>query len=53
MRIHPGLLGNRLLLFLMITLAGFAGEAGAQALTPVVGEPVPYRITPCERPGTR
>jgi hypothetical protein len=43
MRIPPGLLGNRLLLFLALTLAGLA-PAGAQPLTAVVGEPVPYGI---------
>lgn len=45
MRIHPSLLRNRLLLLIAIMLAGFAREAGAQALTPVEGQPVPYRIS--------
>jgi hypothetical protein len=44
MRIHPGLPCNRGLLLLAFTLAGFARAAGAQPLTPLVGQPVPYRI---------
>jgi hypothetical protein len=43
MRIHPGLFRNRLLLLLAFTL-GFAHTAGAQPLTVVLGEPVPYGI---------
>lgn len=45
MRIHPGLLRNRLLLLLAFTPAGLAPAAGAQTLVPVVGEPVPYRVS--------
>lgn len=45
MRIHLGLVRNRFLLLLALTLAAFAREAGAQPLTPVVGRPIPYRIS--------
>ena len=43
MRIHPGRLGYRLLLLLALTLTGLT-PAGAQPLTAVLGEPVPYGI---------